>query len=164
MKVGVISDTHDNKDAIARAVDLFNSEKVDLVLHGGDHVAPFTVRWLSGLKMRVVGVKGNLDAEYPTLARLYEERGWSFNRYSASLELEGRRLILIHGEDEEVVKALVSSGSYDVVVRGHLHKVINEWVGNTLHLSPGEACGYLTGRRTVAILRLPEISVEVIEI
>lgn len=32
MKLGIISDTHDNMPKIARAVELFNEEKVDLVL------------------------------------------------------------------------------------------------------------------------------------
>ena len=33
MKLGIISDTHDNMPVIAKAVELFNDEKVDLVIH-----------------------------------------------------------------------------------------------------------------------------------
>jgi putative phosphoesterase len=164
MKVGVVSDTHDNRDAILKAVDFFNGEGVDVVLHAGDHIAPFTIKWLGGLKARVIGVRGNLDAEFEALKSRYGERGWSLYRHLASIKLSETPIALIHGEAEEVVEALLKSGLYKVVVRGHLHKVIEEWVGDTLHLSPGEACGYLTGRRTVAILRIPEISVEIVEI
>lgn len=164
MKIGLISDTHDNQIAINKAVEFFNDEKVDLVLHGGDHIAPFTIKWFSKLKMKMIGVKGNLDAEYPTLERLYRENGWEFYRHSAILNLANKKIILLHGEDENMVNALLKSNIYDVVVRGHLHRVINEWIGNTLHLSPGEACGYLSGKRTVALLKLPMITVEFIEI
>jgi|Deesub1362B_J571_1020462.scaffolds.fasta_scaffold00004_424 hypothetical protein len=164
MKLGALSDTHDNMQAITRAVEIFNEEKVDLVLHGGDHIAPFTVNWMSNLNMKVIGVKGNLDAEFNLLSQKYSENNWEFYRHSAVIEAEGKKIILLHGVDENVVNAIIKSGNYDIVIRGHLHRVINEKVGETLHFSPGEACGYLTGKSTIGILRLPEISVEIIEI
>ena len=43
MKIGVLSDTHDHIPKIKRAVEIFNEEKVDLVLHSGDIVAPFSL-------------------------------------------------------------------------------------------------------------------------
>ncbi|HCL90984.1 MAG TPA: YfcE family phosphodiesterase, partial [Candidatus Atribacteria bacterium] len=42
MKIGIISDTHDNLPKIKKAVGIFNREKVELVLHAGDFVSPFT--------------------------------------------------------------------------------------------------------------------------
>jgi len=46
-KLGVISDTHDNLDAIGKAVDEFNKRRVSLVLHAGDYVFPFTAKIFS---------------------------------------------------------------------------------------------------------------------
>jgi len=43
MKVGIMSDSHDRLPYIKRAVDIFNRESVDLVLHAGDYVAHFGV-------------------------------------------------------------------------------------------------------------------------
>jgi putative phosphoesterase len=42
MIIGIISDSHDNLTQIKIAVDIFNREKVELVLHAGDFVSPFT--------------------------------------------------------------------------------------------------------------------------
>ena len=63
MLLGIIADTHDNLDAIENAVDIFNREKVDLVIHAGDFVAPFTVRKFRGLDCKFIGIFGNNDGE-----------------------------------------------------------------------------------------------------
>ncbi|MFB0523130.1 MAG: metallophosphoesterase family protein, partial [Candidatus Bathyarchaeia archaeon] len=43
MRIGVIADTHDRLPFIDRAVQKLNEEKVGLVLHAGDYIAPFVV-------------------------------------------------------------------------------------------------------------------------
>ena len=43
MKIGVLSDSHDNVHMVAKAVELFNDEGVVLVVHAGDFIAPFVV-------------------------------------------------------------------------------------------------------------------------
>ena len=50
--VGIISDTHDNRRAIEKAVSLFNRREVGMVFHAGDIVSPFTVRDFSRLDLR----------------------------------------------------------------------------------------------------------------
>ena len=78
----------------------------------------------------------------------------------ATLELDGKKIALLHGTHEDVVNSLVKCGSYDVVVRGHNHRaeIIR---GKTLLINPGEVCGYLTGRQTVAILDLTGLEAEI---
>jgi predicted phosphodiesterase len=41
MRIGIISDTHDNMPLIKRACELFNAREVQMVLHCGDYCAPF---------------------------------------------------------------------------------------------------------------------------
>ena len=43
MRIGVISDTHDNLLMIKKAVEVFNRHGVGMVVHAGDFIAPF---WL----------------------------------------------------------------------------------------------------------------------
>ncbi len=40
--IGIMSDSHDNLDAIRKAVKIFNNEDLDLVIHAGDLISPFT--------------------------------------------------------------------------------------------------------------------------
>ena len=63
MKIGVISDTHDNIPLIKRAVGLFNRNGVGHILHAGDFVAPFSILPFNALKSPFTGVFGNNDGE-----------------------------------------------------------------------------------------------------
>ncbi|MFQ5950894.1 MAG: metallophosphoesterase [Candidatus Geothermarchaeales archaeon] len=163
MLIGLISDTHDNKIKIERAVELFNTEKVDIVLHAGDHIAPFSVDWFRPLKAPLRGTAGNLDAEFAMLEKKYGENDWEFDRDILTLELEGR-IALTHGTREEFVLSLAKSGEYDAVVRGHTHQRQRDLYGETLLINPGEACGYLTSTGSVALLFMPEKEVTFVEL
>ena len=61
MKLGVMSDTHNNIPIIKRAVSLFNAIGVSLVVHAGDFRSPCAIEPLTQLECVVVGVFGNND-------------------------------------------------------------------------------------------------------
>jgi len=68
MRVGVVSDSHDNVFAIRRAGEELRRRGVGLVLHAGDWVSPFSARFLRealGEGVRIVGVWGNNEGERP---------------------------------------------------------------------------------------------------
>ena len=75
MKIGIMADSHDNLEKIAAAVEVFNNEKVELVLHAGDFIAPFTARPLKYLKCPLTGVFGNNDGEKFGLLKQFEGIG-----------------------------------------------------------------------------------------
>ena len=51
MKIGVFSDSHDNVPMVKKAVELFNNEGVELVIHAGDFIAPFVVAAMGDLEV-----------------------------------------------------------------------------------------------------------------
>lgn len=163
MRVGVISDTHDNLEAVRRAARIFAERGVHTVLHAGDWCAPFTMRTLVVDRCRVVGVYGNVDGERLMLRKTAEDMGYSIEDFQ-SIELEGVKIAILHGTIEAVVDGLARSGLYNLIVRGHTHRFEVKKVGSTVVVNPGEACGYLSGRRTAAIVDLPDIYVEVVEL
>ena len=59
--IGLIADTHDNLPLIDKAVTRLNEEKVEIVLHAGDYVAPFVVPRFKNLQAKLIGVFGNTD-------------------------------------------------------------------------------------------------------
>ena len=61
--------------------------------------------------------------------------------------LGGKKIIIVHD-----IKMLPKNHDAEIVVYGHLHKQKIEKIGNTLYINPGEACGWLTGAGTAAIL------------
>lgn len=163
-KVGIVADTHDRIQVIDIIVKRFNDEGVDLVLHAGDYIAPFAVLRFKPLKAKFLGVLGNNDGDHNLLKRRFEEIGAQLYGRFAELNIGGLRAALIHGEDEALLRALINSGYYDIVVHGHTHKAEIYNVGKTLVINPGEACGYLTGRATVALLDVEKRSAELIEV
>lgn len=148
MKLGIISDTHDNMPMIARAVELFNSELVDLVVHAGDFISPITANEFAKLNAPFVGVFGNNDGELLYLTKRFEKIGRIYPDYH-EFEFGGKKGVVMH--EPKFIDSLVKSGGYDLVIYGHTHEIdLRE--GGTVVVNPGEACGWLTGRATVVIL------------
>jgi len=158
--IGLITDTHDNKTAVEKAVALFNARKVEKVLHGGDYVAPFNAKWMAALEMPMIGVFGNNDGERFGLRAQFEPIG-HIHRAPYAFEYGGKRLLLMHEPDE--IDALAASGVYDAIVYGHTHG-IDVRPGKTLIVNPGEACGWTTGRETVGVLDLATMAVEIVDL
>ena len=61
MILGVVSDTHNRLDNIEKIIDIFNSNKVDFVIHTGDITKADTLRKFSNLNCSLMGVYGNND-------------------------------------------------------------------------------------------------------
>lgn len=158
--VGIISDTHDDRRAIQKAVDTFKDAGVSLVLHGGDFVAPFTVREFARLEVPFVGVFGNNDGEVAGLTTLYGKIG-SIHKAPYELEHNGVRFVLMH--EPYYLDEYLSRGGVDVIVYGHTHKIdIRDQ--SPLVINPGEACTWLTGHSTIVILDTAAMKPELIEL
>jgi putative phosphoesterase len=160
MKLGIIADTHDHVANIRKAVRVFNREQVGLVLHAGDFVAPFAVAPLADLDCSVLAVFGNNDGERLGLAARFESLG-KVHPNLATTELADRRLAAVHYP--ELAEPLARSGDFDLVVYGHTHE-IDERREGALLLNPGEAGGWLTGRATVAVVELSDLSVRILDL
>jgi putative phosphoesterase len=163
MIIGAMADTHDRLDAVDKAISFFNSRKVTDVLHTGDLVSPFVVPLFSKLKAKLHFVWGNNEGDHDFIKVRFADIGITPLGDFAALQLGGKKIALLHGIHEEIVDALVKSGHYDLVVRGHNHKAeIIE--GETLVVNPGEVCGYLTGHQTVALIDLQEMHGQIVEL
>jgi hypothetical protein len=151
MIIGLISDTHDNIHAIKKAVEKFNQERVELVLHAGDYIAPFTAEHFKPLDAHMIGVFGNNCAETELLKKVYSKVGAEIRGYFTEVEAGNLKIALLHGHRRQDVEK-AETGGYDVVVTGHTHRAKIEKRNGVLYVNPGEACGYLTGERTIAFL------------
>lgn len=153
MLIGAMSDTHDNLPLVDRAVKKLNLTGVELVLHAGDYVAPFTIPRFRELKSKLIGVFGNNDGDHELLKKRFNEnKNLELHHSFAVIEAENARIALLHGSETELLKALINSESFDFVVHGHSHIVETYRRGKTLVVNPGEVCAYLTGNATIALL------------
>ena len=162
--IGIISDTHDNIYMIDKAVKRLNELGVKLVLHAGDYVSPFTVQHFKPLQAKMVGVYGNNCAERAMLKKLFLDIGADIRGFFAEVREGGVKIALLHGHDEELLRSLVESEVYDLVVHGHTHRVSVERKGRTMVINPGEVCGYLSGESTMVIFNLETRDAEIVTI
>lgn len=162
--LGIISDSHDNLPKINEAVRKLNSLGVDQVLHTGDYCAPFAALPHKGLKAKMRGVFGNNDAEREKLQEKFQSLGHNVKGRFAHLDAGGTRIALLHGDDDDLLQALAKTQSYDLVVFGHTHSVSQSRNGKTTLLNPGEICGYLSGKATIATFDTESRRIEILEI
>jgi len=165
MLVGLVADTHDNLPMIEKAIKKLNEENVKLVLHAGDYIAPFVIPKLKELKAKVIGVFGNNDGDRALLKKRFAEReNFEIRGNFALLVVDGLKIALLHGDEEDLLKAIIESQTFDVVVHGHSHKAEAYRKGKTLIVNPGEVCGYLTGKSTIALLDTEKREAKIVEL
>ena len=164
MRLGLISDTHDNIPKIREAIRRLNEHEVDLVLHAGDYISPFTAKPYADLKAKMIGVYGNNCAEREKLREVYATVGKEIVGNFAEVEAGGRRIALLHGHDNALLNSIIAHGGYDAVVHGHDHKAKTKKRGTTLDVNPGEVCGYVTGRSSFAVLDTVGPTAEIIDL
>lgn len=163
--IGLISDTHDNLPFIDKTVKRLNGERVELVLHAGDYIAPFVIPRFKSLKARLIGVFGNNDGDHELLKKRFSEyEHLELRGNFAAITVEDLKIALLHGHEEELLKALISSQGFDVIVHGHTHKAEIHREGRTLVVNPGEVCGYLTGKSTMALLDAHRCEAKIVEL
>ncbi len=157
MNLGIMSDSHDNLTMIRKAVQVFNEKAVDMVIHAGDFVAPFSIAPLDDLKCEYIGVFGNNDGEKFGLSKKSKGRIF-FPPYK--LNLNEKKLLVLHEPYE--IDSLTKSQIYDTIIYGHTHNHVIEKHEKTMVINPGECCGWLTGTSTIVILNIDKMEAELI--
>jgi len=164
MKIGIIADTHDNLPAIDKAVKRLNEEKVKLVLHAGDYVAPFSVLRFKPLKAKLIGVFGNNDGDHEFLKKRFKEINADIKGDFAEVSAGSVKIAIVHGDDSELLASLIGTESYDVVVHAHSHEARIHRQGKTLVINPGEVCGYLSNKSTMGLLDTQDLDAKIVQI
>ena len=139
MRIGIISDIHDNLWALGNVLDQVDG--LDALLCLGDLCSPFTVALL-GERFRgtIHLVWGNNDGDKLHIAQTAVKSGnVTLHGDFAELCLGGRDIAMTHYP--HLAKALGGGQQFDMVCHGHNHQRQATWVGRTLMLNPGEVMG-----------------------
>lgn len=162
MKVGLLADTHDRLPAISELIKAMLSRGVSLVMHAGDYCSPFALDPFNEANVALLGIFGRNDGDQEGL-KAAAAKGVGMELYESphSFEVLGQRILIVH-DLGEVNRRSISSHRF--VVHGFTHKQETVTRGETLIINPGEACGWLTGVCTGAILDLETSEVEVVTV
>lgn len=151
MRVGIISDTHDNVAAVERATETFREQGIETLIHCGDFIAPPVIPFFEEFSLH--GVLGNNDGEVEGLERAFEDIDGDLHGRFADLELGGARFGVLHGESKAEVEGYAESGEFDFVLYGHHHEREQREVGGTVVINPGAQFPTVPDEhRTVAIV------------
>lgn len=150
MKIGILSDTHDNLNSLKKAIEIFKENKIDTILHGGDFISPFVLRTLEGSVKKLIGVFGNNDGDKLRLNDSANKMGWELYLPPHPFELADKKFLMLHEPD--ILEAAAKSGMYDIIIYGHTHKNDIRKENGTLIINSGEAGGWLTGKESIVIL------------
>lgn len=164
MLIGIMSDTHDNLAMIETAVNKLNELNVELVYHAGDYIAPFVDSRLKNLKAPLIGVLGNNDGSKSLLKKKFAQFGADIRGRFAFDIIDGLRIAVVHGDNRELMRSLLELQSHDILITGHTHEPKIYRKGQMLIINPGETCGLLTGKSTIAILDTKELEAKIIEL
>lgn len=154
MILGVLSDTHGLTSRTLEVVRLFESLEVRAVIHCGDVDDDDVVRVLRGWPVHYV--LGNVDP-VESLRQAIGQAGQTCHERFGELDLGGRKIAFLHGDDGKLLQKTIASGRYDLVCHGHTHVARLEQCGDTLVLNPGAI--YRSARPSAAVVNLSDLSV-----
>lgn len=161
MRIGIISDTHDDVRNLKAARKILEEEGITMVLHCGDVVTPVVIDVLASLDVWIA--RGNMD-HHPELEQAVAEV-WGRRRLAEShrLTLDGHSAVLVHGHREGELRQLISAGEWAYVFHGHTHRRRDERFGQTRVINPGALGGMRWQQRSFCILDLKADEVTFIE-
>jgi len=161
----IMSDTHDNLNMLGKLMDKVKGINFKGVIHLGDIVSPFTLRYLISKVESPIMILGNNDGDKILLSKIYP----NILEQPVELRINDLDVLLMHGFGSKdfthkIVKALARGGNYDIIMYGHTHEAKIEVINNTLIFNPGTVSGYLSDRCTYGILDLSTYIVKIIDI
>ena len=155
MKIGIISDTHDNFKSIKDACKIFIDNGVKVVFHCGDLVSSESFKFIDKrLKFNIVF--GNVDDTSSLQNDIFKYKHISLLGYLGHIEINEKDILIYHGDLEEKLLEYANSLKYDYIFTGHTHKKKDEIINNTRIINPGAHNFENTNKidRTIAILDL----------
>lgn len=160
MRIGILSDSHDKSEAMAAAVALLGRHGAEFYLHCGDIGQANMLDHLAGLKAAFVW--GNTDYDRLNLDRYAQKLGiWCYGSFG-DLSLDGKRIALIHGDDDRLRRRLLEDQQFDYLMQGHTHIRADQRIGRTRLINPGAL--HRANPKTVALLDTQTDGVEIIEV
>ena len=160
VRLAIVSDSHGHVELTRPAVRMLESLEVDRVLHCGDigsaEIVGLFAPWPTDF------VFGNCDYDHASLTKAIEEACQTCHGKFGEFEIEGKRIALLHSDDQRKFRETTHSGTWDLVCYGHTHVAEVHWQGPTLVVNPGAI--YRANPHSIAIVEIPEMQATIIEL
>ena len=129
MRILILSDSHSDRKKVREAVELMR-DSISAIIHLGDGERDMYFDDGTLDDFQVYQVRGNCDyaSELPD---------------SQLVEIRNKRIFVTHGHNQKVkytrilLEQEAKKYNADIVLYGHTHKAVTEYVDNTYYFNPG---------------------------
>lgn len=139
MIVGLVSNTNGRADAMAAALAALRDRGADLIVHCGDVGGRQVLDELKNIDAAFVW--GDKDRDRMGLLRHARQVNVVCLGVLGELDLDGKRAVLVHGDDKKLVRRLLDEQQYDYLLCGHEPEGEDRKVGKTRVINPGALHG-----------------------
>ena len=137
MIIGILSDSHGDVQTTMKAARLLQKNGAEVLFHCGDVGLETVLIELATLDIPTHVVLGNIDLYDSAFSGFPNTTSVQLHGRFADMEVDGKRIALLHGDDDRKLKEVVASGDYDYIFRGHTHMREDERFGRTRMINPG---------------------------
>ncbi len=163
MKIGVMSDTHDNLSNMTFVLNTYRERKIETIVHCGDLTSLNMISHLEGF--RVIYTIGNMDfATGAIKKRLEKMREDNFVGEVFTGKIGGVPVAVTHSHINGKVIGLVGEGRFKWLFHGHTHEKRDEVVRGVRIVNPGALGGLGREPRTFCVVDLVNEKVEFIKV
>jgi putative phosphoesterase len=147
MRIGILSDTHDQVARTSRAVALLGDEGAEVLIHCGDLTGTDIVHECGIYPCYFVF--GNNDYNEDALRAAMAVVGGVCLETGGEITLDGKRIAVTHGDVVREVRRLAAAAP-DYLLFGHTHVPTDHRDGPVRYVNPGAI--YRASEHTVALL------------
>jgi putative phosphoesterase len=159
MKIGILSDTHNQVERTRIAVAMLKTRGAEALIHCGDITTPEVVYECGVIPSHFVF--GNCDYNRASLQKAMEVIGGICLGRGDVISLGGRKLAVTHGDSESELNRLEGLQP-DYLFTGHTHHQIDERIGDIRRINPGAL--HRASYWSVALLDLKSDELEILRI
>ena len=142
MKIGIMSDSHDDLSAAEQAVAIMKERDCGFLIHAGDVCSPFIARVIKESGIAHAGVFGNNDGDRVALAGIMD-----ITPAPRHITIDGMSIVIFH---EPFINDYIDPVHVDLLIYGHTHIKHEQCQGDMLVLNPGTLSGILAEKKTFA--------------
>lgn len=153
MKIGILSDTHNDEVTVKTILASFLEESITTVIHCGDLSSPSMIPLLEGFQLYLA--YGNCDYLTGQIAEKLNSLGTESKSGNVlSLKINEKSIGVIHGNDYHQLELMQQSGRYHYIFTGHTHQSSDTTHNGSRIINPGAAHSRGYHRATYATLNL----------
>lgn len=135
MLIGILSDTHDQLFSAIAGMNLLQQAGAEFFIHCGDVGSEQIIDLLAGLKSALVW--GNNDWDRKPLTQYAESLGITVLPQGGEIELDGKKFIVMHGDEPRLIQQAINFQKHDYLLMGHSHVRSDKRAGKLRMINPG---------------------------